>query len=64
MDQIIASDTNRTPVVQIVTWLCVATSVLAFFTNVGIKIYTSRSLSSESGLLFLSLVGFFHSPQS
>ena len=62
MDQILVSDSNRTPLVQIVTWLCVVTSVLAFFTNVGIKIYISRSLSAESGLVFTSLVGFLYCP--
>jgi hypothetical protein len=56
MDQIVVSDSNRTPVVQIVTWLCLVVSILAFFTHAGIKLYASRSLGVETILVFLSLV--------
>ncbi|KAF2646837.1 hypothetical protein P280DRAFT_545119 [Massarina eburnea CBS 473.64] len=62
MDQQIVSDFNRTPVVQIVTWLCLVLSILAFFTHTGIKLYASNSLSVETILVFLSLV--FGSAQS
>lgn len=56
MEQVIVSDLNRTPLVQIITWLCLVTSVLAFFIHAGIKIYTSRALSLETVLVFFSLV--------
>lgn len=56
MEQVVVSASNRTPVVQIITWLCLVVSILAFFTHASIKIYTSRSLSAETILVFLSLV--------
>ncbi|KAF1949615.1 hypothetical protein CC80DRAFT_256910 [Byssothecium circinans] len=56
MDQEIVSDVNRTPVVQIVTWLCLAVSILAFFTHAGIKFHATRAMGAETILVFLSLV--------
>lgn len=56
LDQVILSDSNRTPIVQIIVWFCLATSVLAFVLHAGIKLYVFRSLSTESGFLLTSLV--------
>jgi len=56
MDQVIVSDLNRTPIVQIVTWLCLVTSLLAFLAHAGIKFYVFRSLRAESGFVLASLV--------
>ncbi|KAL5410030.1 hypothetical protein PMIN04_010799 [Paraphaeosphaeria minitans] len=61
-DQVVVSASNRTPVVQIVTWFCLVVSVLAFFSHAGVKIYISRSLTVETGFVFLAL--FFGSAQS
>ena len=55
-DQVLVSASNRTPVVQIVTWFCLAVSVLAFFSHAGIKIYLVRSITIETGFAFLALV--------
>jgi hypothetical protein len=55
-DQIHVSEDNRTPVVQIVTWFCLAVSVLAFFSHAGIKIYLCRSITIETGFAFTALV--------
>jgi hypothetical protein len=54
---VIVSDTNRTPIVQIITWLALTTSVLAFFIHAGLKLYISDSLSLEIAAGFLALVG-------
>lgn len=56
MAQIIVSDSNLTPVVQIVTWMSLVISALAFFTHAGITIYTSRAVNLETVLVFCSLV--------
>lgn len=56
LDQVILSDSNRTPVVQILIWLCLVTSCLAFITHAGIKLYVFRALRAESGFLLASLV--------
>ncbi|KAL5381018.1 hypothetical protein PMIN06_009844 [Paraphaeosphaeria minitans] len=61
-DQVVVSASNRTPVVQIVTWFCLVVSVLAFVSHAGVKIYISRSLTVETGFVFLAL--FFGSAQS
>lgn len=55
-NQVIVSDTNRTPIVQIITWIALATSVLAFFAHAGLKLYVSKSLSLEIAAGFLALV--------
>jgi hypothetical protein len=55
-NQVIVSDTNRTPVVQIITWIALVTSVLAFFAHAGLKLYTSKSLSLEIVAGFFALV--------
>lgn len=56
LDQVIVSDLNRTPIVQIVIWLCLVTSLLAFLAHAGIKFYVFRSLRAESGFVLTSLV--------
>lgn len=56
LNQVIVSDTNRTPIIQILTWLCLVTSLLAFVTHAGIKIYVFRSLKVESWFVLVSLV--------
>lgn len=56
MNQVILSDQNRTPIIQIVTWFCLATSALAFLTHASIKLYIFRSLRIESGFVLASLV--------
>lgn len=55
-DQVIITDTNRTPIVQIITWLCLVTSLLAFLTHAGIKLYVFRALKIESWCVLVSLV--------
>ncbi|KAF2469197.1 uncharacterized protein BDR25DRAFT_229535 [Lindgomyces ingoldianus] len=55
-DQVIVSDTNRTPIVHIITWIALATSVLAFFAHAGLKLYISRSLSLEIAAGFFALI--------
>ncbi|KAF2278076.1 uncharacterized protein EI97DRAFT_373989 [Westerdykella ornata] len=55
LDQVIVSDTNRTPIVQIITWLCLVTSLLAFLTHAGIKFYVFRALKIESWFVLVSL---------
>ncbi|KAF3042759.1 hypothetical protein E8E12_010021 [Didymella heteroderae] len=56
LDQVILSDSNRTPIVQILIWFCLVTSFLAFVTHAGIKLYVFRALRAESGFLLASLV--------
>lgn len=56
MNQVIISDLNRTPIVQILTWFTLVTSLLAFFTHAGIKFYVFRSLTIESWLVLAALV--------
>lgn len=56
LDQVILSDSNRTPIVQIIVWFCLVTSFLAFVTHAGIKLYVFRALRAESGFLLASLV--------
>jgi uncharacterized membrane protein YcfT len=56
MDQVIISDTNETPLVQIITWFSLVTSVLAVITQASIKIYTSRSIGLETVFIILALV--------
>lgn len=53
---VIVSDTNLTPVVQIITWMALATSVLAFSAHTGLKLYISNSLSLEITIGFFALV--------
>ena len=55
-EQVHVSGYNRTPVVQIVTWFCLAVSILAFFSHAGIKIYLCRSITIETGFAFTALV--------
>jgi hypothetical protein len=56
VDQVIVTDTNRTPIVQIITWFTLVTSLLAFFTHAGIKFYVFRALTIESWFVLTSLV--------
>lgn len=56
LDQVILSDSNRTPIIQIVVWFCLVTSFLAFITHAGIKLYVFRALRAESAFLLASLV--------
>jgi hypothetical protein len=56
LNQVTVSDTNLTPIIQIVTWFCLATSLLAFLTHVGIRLYLFRALKIESWLVLLALV--------
>ncbi|KAF1835438.1 hypothetical protein BDW02DRAFT_288673 [Decorospora gaudefroyi] len=56
VNQVILSDSNRTPIVQIVTWFTLVTSLLAFCTHAGIKYYVFRSLTTESWVVLTSLV--------
>ncbi|KAF2133081.1 hypothetical protein P153DRAFT_310072 [Dothidotthia symphoricarpi CBS 119687] len=56
MNQVIVSDSNRTPIIQIATWFCLVTSLLAFLTHATIKFYVFRSLKVESGFVLISLV--------
>jgi hypothetical protein len=53
---VIVSDTNLTPVIQIITWMALATSVLAFSAHTGLKLYISNSLSLEITVGFFALV--------
>jgi hypothetical protein len=55
-NQVIVSDTNRTPIVQIITWIALATSVLAFFAHAGLRLYVSESLNLEIVAGFVALV--------
>ncbi|KAF2443911.1 hypothetical protein P171DRAFT_432011 [Karstenula rhodostoma CBS 690.94] len=55
-DQVVVSASNRTPVVQIATWFGLVVSVLAFFSHAGVKVYISRSLTVETGFVFLALL--------
>jgi hypothetical protein len=56
MNQVILSDLNRTPIVQIITWFTLITSLLAFLTHAGIKFYVFRALTIESWLVLAALV--------
>ncbi|KAF2624467.1 hypothetical protein BU25DRAFT_413377 [Macroventuria anomochaeta] len=56
LDQVILSESNRTPIVQVIVWFCLVTSFLAFITHAGIKLYVFRALRAESGFLLVSLV--------
>ncbi|KAL6704917.1 hypothetical protein ACN47E_007462 [Coniothyrium glycines] len=56
MNQVILSDTNRTPIVQIITYFTFVTSLLAFVTHAGIKLYIFRTLRIESWFVLASLV--------
>lgn len=56
LDQVILSDSNRMPIVQIIIWFCAVTSLLAFVLHAGIKFYVFRALKTESGFLLASLV--------
>lgn len=55
-NQVIVSDTNRTPIVQIITWIALTTSVCAFVAHAGLKLYISESLSLEIAAGILALV--------
>lgn len=55
-EQVIVSEWNRTPIVQIVTWFTLITSLLAFFFHAGIKFYVFRTLTIESWFVLTSLV--------
>lgn len=55
-EQVILSDTNRTPIVQIITWLALVSATLAFLTHVAIKVYICRALRLESWFVLGSLV--------
>jgi hypothetical protein len=55
-DQVFITDVNKTPLIQIITWLALITSVLAFCTHAVIKLYVFRALGLESWLVFVSLV--------
>jgi hypothetical protein len=55
-NQVILSDSNRTPIVQIVVWFCLVTSFLAVVTHAGIKLFVFRAVKAESVLLLVSLV--------
>lgn len=54
--QVVLSDSNRTPIVQILTWLTLVISVLAFLTHASIKLYIFRRLKKENWLVLCSLV--------
>lgn len=54
--QVMLSDVNRTPIVQIITWFTLITSLLAFCTHAGIKFYVFRTLTIESWFVLASLV--------
>ena len=56
MHQVIVSDLNRTPIVQIITWFTLTASLLAFLTHAAIKFYVFRSLTTESWFVLVSLV--------
>jgi hypothetical protein len=56
MNQVILSDLNRTPIVQIITWFTLVTSLLAFLTHAGIKFYVFRALTIESWLVLAALI--------
>lgn len=56
MNQVILSDTNRLPIVQIITYFTLVTSLLAFLTHAGIKLYVFRSLRIESWFVLAALV--------
>ncbi|KAH6629134.1 hypothetical protein C7974DRAFT_433825 [Boeremia exigua] len=56
LDQVIVSDSNRTPIVQIIIWFTLVTSFLAFVTHAGIKLYVFRALRAESAFLLASLI--------
>ncbi len=54
--QTVITDTNLTPVVQIVTWVTLTASVITFVAHAGINIYITRALSLEIGVVFTSVV--------
>ena len=56
LHQVIISDSNRTPIIQIVVWFCLATAFLALVTHAGIKLFVFRAVKAESVLLLVSLV--------
>jgi hypothetical protein len=56
MDQVVVTPTNRTPIIEIVNWLCLVTAALAFITHATFKIYASRAVGSETIFVFASLV--------
>lgn len=56
MNRVVLSDTNRTPIVQIITYFTLVTSLLAFVTHAGIKLYVFRALRIESWFVLAALV--------
>jgi hypothetical protein len=54
--QVVVSETNRTPIVQIITWLALVASALAFLAHASLKLYVSRSLSLEIAAGIFALV--------
>ena len=64
MYQVIVSDLNRTPIVQIITWFTLTTSLLAFLTHAAIKFYVFRSLTTESWFVLVSLASLTPFPGS
>lgn len=56
MNRVVLSDTNRTPIVQIITYFTLITSVLAFVLHAGIKLYVFRALRIESWFVLVSLI--------
>ena len=56
LHQVIISDSNRTPIIQVVVWFCLVTAFLALVTHAGIKLFVFRAVKAESVLLLVSLV--------
>lgn len=54
--QATVSDRNRTPIIQIITWIALAISVLVFLAHAGLRLYVSESLNLEILAGFLALV--------
>jgi hypothetical protein len=64
MDQVVITDQNLTPVIQILTWFLVIASGLAVLARTATKIVVSRGLNAEDFLVFGSLVSGQHSSHS
>lgn len=56
LQQTVVTDTNLTPIVQIITWLTLTASVAIFLAHAGIYLYITRALSLEICAVFTAVV--------
>lgn len=56
MAQIIITDENLTPVIQILTWFLLIASTLAVLARTATKVVVTRGVNAEDTLVFGSLV--------